>query len=91
LESIAFAVAVEIGEEGILFENFQQDFGIKCVLKKAGEGGLADSDDPFNGNIHGRAPAVKLVKDTIIGVSGVRFQVWKKRGRTISWLDFWVY
>jgi len=42
-------------------------------LKKAGESGLADSDDPFNGNIHGRAPTAKLVKDTIIEVPGVKF------------------
>ena len=28
-------------------------------LKQAGEGRLADSDDPFDGNIHGSAPMVK--------------------------------
>jgi hypothetical protein len=65
LKGITFAVSVEIGEKRILLENFQEDFGIECWLKKAGEGRFADSDDPFNGNIHERAPMVNLIKDTI--------------------------
>ena len=59
LKGITFAVSVKIGEKGILFKYFQQDFGVECWLKKAGEGRLADSDDPFDGNIHGKAPIVK--------------------------------
>src|SRR5687767_863686 len=75
LKCISFAVAVEIGEKRILLKDLQKNFGVEHRLKKAGQGGLADSDDPFNGNIHGWAPGVKWVKDTIIKVSGVKFQV----------------
>src|ERR1043165_6534939 len=45
LNGITFAVSVEIGEKGILLENFQKDFGVKCRLKKAGEGRLARSEE----------------------------------------------
>src|SRR5436189_2911579 len=54
LKGITFAIRVEIGKKGILLENFQKDFGIECILKKAGEGRLADSNDPFDGNVHVR-------------------------------------
>jgi len=54
LKGVAFTVSIKIGEKGILFKHFQQNFGVECWLKKAGEGRLADSDDPFDGNVHGR-------------------------------------
>jgi len=54
LKGVAFAIGVKIGEKGILLKNFQKDFSIECILKKAGEGRLADSNDPFDGNVHGR-------------------------------------
>src|SRR5512134_926995 len=59
LKGVTFAIGVKIGEKGILLKHFQQDFGVECWLKKAGEGRLADSDDPFDGNIHERAPMMK--------------------------------
>src|SRR5512138_2021943 len=47
LKRISFAVGIEIGQKRILLEDFEQNLGIKCILKKAGEGGLPNSDDPF--------------------------------------------
>jgi hypothetical protein len=49
LEGIALPVAVEIRKEWILLEDLEQDFGVKCILKKAGKGRLSNSDDPFDG------------------------------------------
>jgi hypothetical protein len=59
LKSIPFAVGVKVRKKWILFEYFQQNFGVECWLKKAGEGRLSDTNDPFDGNIHGKAPRVK--------------------------------
>jgi hypothetical protein len=53
LKGVAFTIGVKVGEKGILFKDFQKDFGVEWLLKQAGEGRLADSDDPFNGDIHG--------------------------------------
>jgi hypothetical protein len=53
LKGISFTVAIEIGEERVLFKDFQNNFGVECGLKQAGEGGLTDSDHPFDGYVHG--------------------------------------
>jgi hypothetical protein len=53
LKSVALTVGVKIGKKGILLKDFQKDLGVECRLQEAGEGGLADSNDPFDGNIHG--------------------------------------
>ena len=52
LEGVSGAVTVKIGEKRILLENFEQQFGLKTGLQQAGQGGLANADDPFNGNVH---------------------------------------
>ena len=54
LVSVKLAIRGGIGKKRILLKNFQKDFGVERILKKAGEGRLADSNDPFDGNIHGR-------------------------------------
>jgi hypothetical protein len=52
LKCVSFAVVVKIGKKGVLLEDLQNDFGVECRLKKAGEGGLTDSYDPFDGYVH---------------------------------------
>jgi len=52
LEGIAAAVAIKVGEEGIFLENFEQKVGRKSGVDKARQGGLADSDNAFDGYIH---------------------------------------
>ena len=52
LEGVARPVGVEIGEEGILLEDLEQDLGFESGLEQARQGGLADADDTFDGNVH---------------------------------------
>jgi hypothetical protein len=59
LKGVTLTVGVKIGKKRVLLENFQQDLSIEYRLKQASEGRLADSNDPFDGNIHGWAPVVK--------------------------------
>jgi hypothetical protein len=61
LKGVALTISIKIGEKGILLEDLQKDFGVKYGLKQAGKGRLADSDDPFDGNIR-KAPVVRLIK-----------------------------
>ena len=53
LKGISFTVTVEIGKEWVLFKDFENDFGVESRFEKAGEGGLTDSDHPFDGYVHG--------------------------------------
>ena len=52
LKRISFAVGIKIGQERVLFKDFQNNFGVERGLKQAGEGRLTNSDDPFDGNVH---------------------------------------
>ncbi len=58
LEGVALPVAVEVGQEGILLERLEEQLGGKHRLEQPGQGGLADTDDTFDGQIHAFFPVL---------------------------------
>ena len=52
LKSVARPVAVEIRQKRILLEHLEQNLRIERRLQQAGQGGLADANDSFDGNVH---------------------------------------
>jgi hypothetical protein len=59
LKRVTLTICIEIGEKRIFLKHFQKDFSVERWLKHTGEGRFADSNDPFDGNVHERAPMVK--------------------------------
>jgi hypothetical protein len=53
LEGIAGPVGVEIGEEGVFLEDLEQQVCFECRCEQAGQGGLPDADNTFDGDVHG--------------------------------------
>ena len=60
LERIAGSVGVEVAEEGVLFEDLQQQFGGQAFAEKACQRGFTDADGAFDCDVgvsgHGSAP-----------------------------------
>jgi len=52
LEGVAAAVAVEIAQEGVFLEDFQEQVGGESRMDETGKRGFADADDTFDGNEH---------------------------------------
>jgi hypothetical protein len=56
LEGVALAIGVEVREEGVLLEHFQEQLGVELRLQQAGQRGLPYPDHAFNGDIHAVDP-----------------------------------
>jgi hypothetical protein len=51
LKGVTLPVGIEIGEERVLFEDFEQQVGVKHRLEQSRQGGFAYSDDALDSDI----------------------------------------
>ena len=60
LEGVARPISVEVTQERVLLEDFQEDFGGQGLAEKACQGRLADPNGAFDGDVdvggHGGTP-----------------------------------